>query len=176
MSASIINWGCRPAAAAAILALAACGGSGNNYTAPMIASIADQNVDQDTPTAALNLGISDAQTQADQLTLMLTSSNPSVVPPAGLALSGSAGNRALTVTPATGATGASVITVTVTDAGGLSSSKNFRVTVNPVVAVFSTLSTSLFAGDMNSMPQRVDNITFTFDADSNPDAFDALLN
>lgn len=156
--------------------LAACGGgSSPRNSAPMVAAIADQTVDQDTPTAALAVTVSDPETPADQLQITLASSDLSLIPAAGLVLSGTGGSRTLTVTPASGATGTATVSLVVIDASGASTTGTFKVTVKPVLAQFSTLSESLYAQAGTADPQRVDNITFTFDVDENPDAFDTLF-
>lgn len=169
--------GCWPALTlAAAASLAACGGGSTPRNAsPMIATIADQSVDQDTPTAALAVTVSDAETPADQLQITLASSDPALIPASGLVLSGTGGSRTLTVTPASGATGAATVSLVVIDTRGASTTGSFKITVKPVLAQFSTLSESLYAQDGTTDPRRVDNITFTFDVDENPDAFDSLF-
>ena len=161
---------------AAAASLAACGGGSTPRNAsPMVAAIADQSVDQDTPTAALAVSVSDAETPADKLQITLASSDPALIPTSGLVLNGAGGARTLTVTPASGATGTAVVSLVVIDTNGASTIGTFKVTVNPVLAQFSTLSESLYAQAGTADPQRVDNITFTFDVDDNPDAYDALF-
>ena len=169
-----VGWSALTLAAAA--SLAACGGGSTpRNAAPMVAAIADQSVDQDTPTAALAVTVSDAETPADQLQITLASSDPALIPASGLVLSGTGGARTLMVTPASGATGTATVSLVVIDASGASTTGTFKITVKPVLAQFSTLSESLYAQAGTADPQRVDNITFTFDADDNPAAYDALF-
>ncbi len=161
---------------AAAAGLAACGGGSTPKNAtPTIAGIADQSVEQDTPTNALPVMVSDAETPADQLQITLASSDLALIPVSGLVLSGTGASRTLTVTPASGATGTATVSLVVIDNNGASTTGTFKLTVSPVLAQFSTLTESLFAKDATLDPQRVDNVTFTFDANDNPAAFDALF-
>jgi hypothetical protein len=98
-------------------------------TAPTISAIADQNVAHNTATGALAFTIGDAETSAGSLIVTRASSNPTLVPVANIVLVGSAANRTVTVTPATGQSGTATITITVSD-GNLSASDSFVLTVN----------------------------------------------
>nr|WP_293839748.1 lamin tail domain-containing protein [uncultured Arsenicibacter sp.] len=64
-------------------------------------------------TSGVSFTLTDADTPAGSLTVSVTSSNQSVVSTGGLSLTGSAGSRRLTITPA--GSGTSTITVAVTD-------------------------------------------------------------
>src|SRR5205085_733479 len=83
---------------------------------------------ESTPTFAFT--IQDAETPAIFLTLAFVSSNPAVIPPEAIEIGGIAGFRQVTVhvPPGTPA-GRSIITITVTDAGGLIDTEPFTVTV-----------------------------------------------
>lgn len=65
--------------------------------------------------------VSDARSDPGDLRVTVVSSNPGLVPPAGLSVSGSGAERLLTITPAAGAEGAATLTLTVSD-GNLRSS------------------------------------------------------
>ena len=96
---------------------------------PTISSIADQTTPAGTTTAALPITVGDIETAAASLTLSAASSNPTLVPVANVVFSGSGANRFVTVTPATGQSGAATITVTVTDGNGGTRSDPFVLTV-----------------------------------------------
>src|SRR4051812_26322264 len=104
--------------------------SGGN-TPPRISNIADQSVNEDTATAALNFSVSDAETAAGSLIVSGNSSNGSLVPNGNISFGGSGSNRTVRITPATNQSGTSTVTVTVTD-GSLAASDSFVLTVNPV--------------------------------------------
>ncbi|AKC82000.1 hypothetical protein IMCC26134_02990 [Verrucomicrobia bacterium IMCC26134] len=119
--------GARYARAAATLSVPL---SGN--TPPTISDITNRTLDEDTSTGVIAFTIGDVQTAAVNLIVTATSSNPVKIPLAGLTLGGSDANRTIQVTPSANQVGQSAITVTVTDASGLSSSDNFIVTINAV--------------------------------------------
>jgi hypothetical protein len=95
---------------------------------PTITSIANRTIAQDTATPALAFTIGDAETSASSLTVTASSSNQTLAPNGSVALGGSGANRTVTVTPVTGQTGASTITLTVSD-GVASTSTSFSLTV-----------------------------------------------
>lgn len=78
------------------------------------------------PTAALAIAVADGWTAADDLVVTATSSDPVVVPAAGLVLAGAGAARSLRITPA--AAGACTITVTVRDAADGVASRSFTCT------------------------------------------------
>jgi hypothetical protein len=75
--------------------------------------------------------VGDAQTAAGDLTVTVASSNPTLLPNGALALGGSGADRTLTLTPAAGQSGTATVTVTVADAGGLTATRSFTLTVTP---------------------------------------------
>ena len=102
--------------------------TGANAT-PTISNIADQTVNRDTSTGAIPFTVGDIETAAASLLVTGSSSNKTLVPDANVVLGGSGANRTVTVTPAAGQTGASTITVTVSD-GALTATDTFVLTVN----------------------------------------------
>jgi subtilisin-like proprotein convertase family protein len=103
---------------------------------PTITTILDQNINEDTSTAALTFTIGDVE-NGTALTLSASSSDASIIPSAivndvnlpGVTFGGSGASRTVSVKPAADAFGAAAVTVTVTDANGGSASSTFRVTV-----------------------------------------------
>jgi hypothetical protein len=75
--------------------------------------------------------IGDAVTPLDQLVVQATSSNPKLVPVPNIALSGQGQQWSFTVTPTANQYGAAWITITVTNAAGLSRSTSFHLIVSP---------------------------------------------
>jgi hypothetical protein len=98
---------------------------------PVIGTVADQTMDEDSPGRELAFTVSDPDTSPAALTVDAASSNPALIPVSGVVLSGSGADRAVTVTPLPDQHGSAVITLTVSD-GSLSASTSFTVTVNPV--------------------------------------------
>src|SRR4029079_11177659 len=100
-------------------------------SAPTISDIPNQSTSVNTPTAAIPFTIQDAQTPAGNLTLGKSSSNLTLVPTNNIVFGGSGSNRTVTVTPASGQTGTSTISVSVSD-GTNSASDSFVLTVTGV--------------------------------------------
>ena len=96
---------------------------------PTISDLTNRLVAVNGNTGPLAFTVSDSQTAASNLVVSAVSSDPNLVPAASLVFGGSGTNRTLTVTPAANQSGIVVITVTVTDATGLTASDSFTLTV-----------------------------------------------
>jgi hypothetical protein len=96
---------------------------------PVISGIPNQSTGAGVPTGSIPFVIGDAETAASALTLSASSTNQSLVPTANIVFAGSGSNRTVTITPVSGQQGATTITLTVTDAGNLSSSTSFQLAV-----------------------------------------------
>jgi len=99
-------------------------------TPPYISSIANQTIRVTQSTGPLSFTVLDAEDPATNLTLNATSSNPSVISPANIALNGMGSSRTVAVTAGAQA-GSSAITIWVIDTGAKSNSTTFSVTVLP---------------------------------------------
>ncbi|MBK7999042.1 MAG: hypothetical protein IPK15_10095 [Verrucomicrobia bacterium] len=99
-------------------------------TPPTITAISGQTIAQDSVLGPIGFTVGDAETAASAIVLTKASSNPDLIPPANIILGGSAENRTVTITPASGQSGTSTITLMVND-GELTVSRNFLVTVIP---------------------------------------------
>jgi hypothetical protein len=174
-----------PAVVAVLTAagLAACGGGGGYgggnplpaKQAPQIVGLANQTLPQDTSTPVLNFQVSDADSGVAALTITATSSDPTIIPAAGIVLGGSGANRTLQITPAPEVFGNATITIRAVDPDGLSAQAVIGVTVNGVFVSFTSTVIDIFGAAENSEPRTLRGITFTPDADDNPNAFDQLL-
>src|SRR5207248_2179337 len=69
------------------------------------------------------------QTAPGNLTVTATSSNPSLLPQAGIVLGGIGADRTVALTPAAGQTGTATVTLTVRDAAGATALDTFVMTV-----------------------------------------------
>ncbi len=99
-------------------------------TPPTISAISGQTIPQDTVLGPVSFTIGDAETAAASLILTGASSNPDLIPNANIVFGGSSENRTVTVTPATGQSGTTTITLMVND-GVITVSRSFLVTVIP---------------------------------------------
>ena len=98
-------------------------------TPPRISDLSDVEGVADEVIGPLPFTIGDDETLAARLTVGVTSSDPDLIPPAGLTLAGGGAERTLTITPASGRTGTTVVTVVVRDPEGLSATDSFTVSV-----------------------------------------------
>ncbi|MEO5802635.1 MAG: Calx-beta domain-containing protein, partial [Verrucomicrobiota bacterium] len=98
---------------------------------PLLSSVGNQAINEDTPTAAIPFTVDDLETNPDALTISSTSSNTNLVANADLVLGGSGTNRTLTITPLTNQFGTTTITISASD-GSLSTNILFVLTVNSV--------------------------------------------
>lgn len=96
---------------------------------PAISAIADQTLPLNSSTGALPFTIGDLNSTAASLQLSVASSNTTLVPLGNIVITGSGANRSMTVTPAAMQTGASTITLNVSD-GTLTTTETFLVTVD----------------------------------------------
>jgi hypothetical protein len=120
-------------------------------TPPVISDITNRTINEDSSTSVIAFTIGDVQTAALDLTVTATSSNLTNVPLSGITLGGSGANRTIQVAPAPDQFGQSAITVTVTDASGLTATDSFIVTITavndaPLVSAISNQFTDLNAG------------------------------
>lgn len=100
-------------------------------TPPTISAIADRTTLIATVTlAAFTVG--DAQTAATALTLAKASSDTGLLPLGNITFSGTGAERSVRLKPAAGRSGPVTVTITVTDAGGLTASTSFVLTVAPL--------------------------------------------
>jgi uncharacterized membrane-anchored protein len=128
-------------------AIAAGGASGANYAItytegtltitafnelPAIGPIADQTIDEDTPSPAIVFTVSDLETNAGQLSVTPESSNPALIDVGHIVLGGSDGNRTVTLTPLANQFGSATITLRVSDADGGQTNRVFNLTVRSV--------------------------------------------
>jgi hypothetical protein len=169
------NYLTRALVAATTVVVAACGGGSSDTgggmppqtanSAPVMSSISDRTVNQDTQVGPIELGIADRETAADALRLSIAADSGDVFPADGLVLGGSGAKRTLTLTPLESATGSAAITLTLTDADGASTARTFRVTVNPRVASIRDTALATFAKAEGDAPTAINGYTFDQDAD-----------
>jgi hypothetical protein len=98
-------------------------------TAPTISSIPNQSIPRNGTTGPQPFTVGDAESPAASLTVASASTNLTLVPVSGIAINdGNGTNRTVTVTPASGQQGTSLVTLTVSD-GANTAQTSFRVTV-----------------------------------------------
>ncbi|MDB6032866.1 MAG: Repeat family, partial [Verrucomicrobiales bacterium] len=100
--------------------------------APTISSIANQVLDEDAVSAALAFTVGDVETASSNLTVTAASSNPVLLPAGSFTLGGVDSNRSVTIRPATNQFGNAIVTLTVNDGSGGTSTSAFLVSVLPI--------------------------------------------
>jgi hypothetical protein len=117
---------------------------------PSISGLSNVGIPASSNTGPMPFVISDVETPAASLTLTAYPSNPTLTPsPASFSFGGSGENRTLTVTPASGVEGTSVIDVVVTDGSAESSTNTFTLVVGaPTISsiVEQSIATNTFGG------------------------------
>ncbi|MDA3962188.1 MAG: hypothetical protein PF961_15460 [Planctomycetota bacterium] len=98
---------------------------------PTIAAIANQSTNEDTA-KTISFTIGDAETAVNALVLSKASSNTNVLPTSNIIFGWSSANRTVTLSPAANKIGSATVTITVTDADGLTANRSFVLTVNAV--------------------------------------------
>lgn len=165
--------------AATTLVVAGCSSGGSDRpqppsnSAPAITVIADRSADQDTTLGPIEFGISDRESDVAALTLTATADG-TVFPSDGIVLGGSGSTRTLTLTPLESATGATNVTVTLTDPQGLAATRNFRVEVNARGASIRDWAVTTLAKTETDDATAMNGYTFEQDADD-PAIFEAYF-
>ena len=103
--------------------------------APAISAIANQITYLNTAVGPVSFTVSDPE--GDSLTVSQASSNPTLLPTGNVVLGGSGANRTVTLTPASGQTGVSTITLSVADNFNTNST-SFVLSVSPQYGVILT--------------------------------------
>ena len=99
---------------------------------PSLTGLTDVTLDEDTVAGPIPFTIGDRETPAASLVVSASSSNPTLLPTSNVAFGGSGSNRTVTFRPLPNQFGTALVQVTVTDAGGASTSAPVLVTVRPV--------------------------------------------
>ncbi|HSV14208.1 MAG TPA: DNRLRE domain-containing protein, partial [Tepidisphaeraceae bacterium] len=102
---------------------------------PQITSIQNQSGGVNQLVSSEWFGIWDAETAAGSLAVSAISSNTTLLPNANITFSGTTGDRFFTLTPASGQTGSTNVTITVTDAQGQTATSVFSYIVSSTLAI-----------------------------------------
>ena len=124
---------------------------------PAISGVTNKSIEEDTSLAATAFTVSDIETAAGSLTVTGTSSNTTLVPTNNITVSGSGGDRTVSITPAANQSGSATITLTVSD-GSATASATFVLTVN---AVNDAPTISDIANQTTNEDTTVSNVSFT---------------
>lgn len=165
----------------ALLLLSGCGSDNPKMVvavnvAPVVGAVSDQQISANEPSAAVVIHISDDNTDGGQLQLSLVSSNHDLVMDDGLALTAlTNGTTSLIITAISGQIGDTMITISVTDSGGLVTSTSFNVSVVTQVLSANAFIHHVFAIDKNAQPVSLAAITLEQDLTDSAE-LDDLIN
>ncbi|KPA09957.1 secreted protein [Candidatus Magnetomorum sp. HK-1] len=98
--------------------------------APQIGTIVDQSQFGSAMIEALELTATDSETSTCSLGMSVLSSNAILIPTSNISYTCTSNSFYFTLTPVTGQSGTSNITIVVTDSGGLTASTSFAVNIN----------------------------------------------
>ena len=140
--------------------------------APTMASFGAHTILEDTVSGEYGFTVADIDTASNGLTVTATSSNPTLIPVANIAINGSGAGRSLVITPAANQNGVVTITVTVSD-GELTSSQSFKLTVQAVddATVVTMDSQPLVYSISSKAVTAVDSTVVINDVDTQAGAF-----
>ncbi|KPA12837.1 Dystroglycan-type cadherin-like domain protein, partial [Candidatus Magnetomorum sp. HK-1] len=99
--------------------------------APEISQIVDQSMQEDTSSNPIKLTLTDVDSNAENISLTVLSSNTGILANTSIQISGTAANRSLVLTPTANEFGVITITVLATD-GSLTTTITFELTINDV--------------------------------------------
>jgi surface-anchored protein len=120
---------------------------------PTITPIAAQTTAIGTPTAEIPFRVGDAETDAGDITLSATSSNPQLAPVSNIVFGGSGAARTVTVNPAAGLSGSSRIYLIARDANGAEITNNFNLQVGNATSIAAIAITD--TTPVNSVPNVI---------------------
>ena len=152
-----------------LLVTACSNGGGSSNRAPQIATIADATISANEASQPIAVAVSDR----GAVNLIVSSDNLALIDAGAIAVDGDGADFTLVLTPIEGVLGVSNITVTATDAQGLSASRTFAVTVEPQQVGFAAFTRDVFADDANATPRDLNSRVISADAQN--DAFADLL-
>lgn len=98
---------------------------------PVMSRVPDQTIDANGSSGVLQFTVEDPDTALNSISLRAISSNPSLIPPTGLVVGGSGGNRTLSITPALSVSGIVQVSLAATD-GYATNTQVIRVNVGYV--------------------------------------------
>src|SRR5262249_22016867 len=100
---------------------------------PTIADVGNTTINEDAATGALAVAVGDPDEGPNALVLTASSDNTTLLPPGtAYAIGGSGAHRTVTITPAANQNGTALVTLKVTDSGGLFATDTFVLTVAAV--------------------------------------------
>lgn len=174
--------------AATVAALTAgCGGGGSSSegsavspssvnTAPTITGLTEGiSIAQDSSSEPVTFRISDAEAAPDTLQLSVASSNTELLTTDAIELVGNEGERALLLRPTEDASGATTLTITATDAQGLSVQRTLNVNVTSKERSFREMVDTAYARQADGAAEETTGYDWVDNPEDDDKSFDHLL-
>ncbi|KPA18019.1 Pentaxin, partial [Candidatus Magnetomorum sp. HK-1] len=136
-----------------------------NYR-PIIGTIADQTTNRNTILNSISLTATDDATAVCSIGVTYSSSNTNLIPIDSISYTCSSDILYFSLTPATDQYGSTQITITITDAEGLTATESFAVTVNNVSSVAETTFNFTTCGAVGRDGPDQSQIDTTYDSGS----------
>ena len=138
-------------------------------TPPTVSEVGPQTTFSGRPISDISFSVGDDVTEEDELGISTTSSNQTLVPDGNLVLGGTGSIRTLEVTSASGQSGQTTISITVTDEANNTTTRTFVVTV--IVPDATPPTVSEIGPRSTESGQPISGILFAVsDAETGPDA------
>ena len=116
---------------------------------PIIGEIDDMTKFDSSPIEALELTATDFETSTCDLGMNISSSNTTLIPTSNISYTCASSSFYFTLTPVTGQTGTSTITIDVTDSGGLNATSSFTLNINLPPELSSIPDTGTAVGEIS---------------------------
>ena len=144
------------------LTLAACDNDNSARTnvAPTISAVADVSIQANEQSGQIFFQVNDEFTDPGLLEVTASSDNTTLINAQSFSFNVAGGNRSVQITPISELLGSSNITLTVSDADGLTSSTSFTVTVNQQMLDVGQFAVQLFNDSPNDSPRTFDSRQF----------------
>lgn len=154
--------------AALATVLVGCGGGSDAPNVPVnqppeLSDITDQIIGANKADQPVGFSVSDEQ--PGTVTVTVTSEDQTLLPDAQQSVDGNGAQRNALLTPRVDELGNSMITITATDAAGLSSSVSFRIDVMPEEKSMSEFARTTFVDAADDDPALINAVVFMADAD-----------
>lgn len=152
----------------ASLWLAGCGSSSDDpkpaeNQAPKLSAIADQSITANQPDQSVGITLSDEQ--PGTVTLAVASDSETLLASDMLRTSGTGTGRLALITPVADESGQAMVTITATDAQGLTDATSFTLTVTPEQKSMHQFARATLDLDADDDPELINAVEFMQDAD-----------
>jgi hypothetical protein len=150
--------------------------AGNSNTAPTISGLAaEQTLLRDSSSEPIGFQIGDAESDAADLRVTVSSSNEALLPAAAVQLSGEGASRTLLLTPELGKSGSTQVSLSVTDPEGLTTRYQLALVVTAKTQSLREFTLESIEASPDSEPAELGGHQWTDTGANDPSAYDPVL-